>query len=220
VIISSHQPSFLPWIGYWNKLACSDVFIAVGGVDYHDGNYQNRVMLGGQWLTLPVKASTKHGPISDVQLSDTEAIRKVATRLKLTLCGKRMPFGKRLDPIVQYLESTTESRLMWINLTLQGMVADILNVNSRMFIDTLRPCLEHSKTERVVQLVRRWVANDAVYYAGAGAAENYLDKDQLAFPVFVQHMKSGYNGETVLQLIAQESDPLYHVRNCADWRLM
>jgi hypothetical protein len=33
VKVCSHQPSFLPWIGYWNKVCSSDVFIVMAGGD-------------------------------------------------------------------------------------------------------------------------------------------------------------------------------------------
>jgi hypothetical protein len=61
MIASAHQPHFLPWLGYLNKVSNSDVFIWLDTVQYRKNYFQNRTQIAGadgveRWLTLPVHA--------------------------------------------------------------------------------------------------------------------------------------------------------------------
>ncbi len=57
-----HQPHFLPWLGYYSKLANADVFILQDNVQFRRRYYQNRTLIRSpqgtvQWLTIPVCAN-------------------------------------------------------------------------------------------------------------------------------------------------------------------
>ena len=57
-IVAIHQPQYLPWIGYFDKMDQSDVFCLLDTVQYKKNEYQNRNRIkndqGWQWLTVPV----------------------------------------------------------------------------------------------------------------------------------------------------------------------
>lgn len=56
--ISIHQPAYLPWMGYFDKIAQSDVFVFLDTVQYEKNSFINRNKIrtvdGTQWLTIPV----------------------------------------------------------------------------------------------------------------------------------------------------------------------
>ena len=60
VVVAVHQPNFLPWLGYFDKLARCDVFVLLDNVQFpkKSGTWMNRVRLlvGGEpaWVTIPV----------------------------------------------------------------------------------------------------------------------------------------------------------------------
>ncbi len=60
-VVSIHQPNYLPWLGYFHKMASSDILVLLDDVQFSKQSYINRVkILGGQgdrWLSVPVKAS-------------------------------------------------------------------------------------------------------------------------------------------------------------------
>ena len=60
MILSMHQPNLLPWVGYFHKMAQSDVFVLLDAVQVPRGrSYATRTKIktaqGQRWLTMPVK---------------------------------------------------------------------------------------------------------------------------------------------------------------------
>jgi len=58
-IVAIHQPAYLPWLGYFDKIFRSDVFIFLDTVQFEKNSFTNRNKIktptGALWLTIPVK---------------------------------------------------------------------------------------------------------------------------------------------------------------------
>jgi WbqC-like protein family len=58
MIVSIHQPAYLPWLGYFDRIAASDLFIFLDVVQFEKNSYINRnrikTVRGPIWLTVPV----------------------------------------------------------------------------------------------------------------------------------------------------------------------
>ena len=58
MIVSVHQPQYLPWLGYFDKIDKADAFVLLDNVQFKKNEWQNRNKIkaaaGGQWLTVPV----------------------------------------------------------------------------------------------------------------------------------------------------------------------
>lgn len=60
VVLTSHQPSYMPWCGFFQKAMSGDLFVLLDNVQYPRGQSwvnRNRVKgpTGAIWLTVPVK---------------------------------------------------------------------------------------------------------------------------------------------------------------------
>ena len=55
---SVHQPNFLPWVGYFNKIKLSKNFVILDDVEYTKNGFINRNKIltsnGIHWITVPV----------------------------------------------------------------------------------------------------------------------------------------------------------------------
>lgn len=58
MILTAHQPTYLPWLGLFHKIAISDLFVSYNQVQYQVDNWNNRnkiqTRVGVKWLTVPV----------------------------------------------------------------------------------------------------------------------------------------------------------------------
>jgi hypothetical protein len=65
MIVTIHQPNYIPWLGYFHKIISADLFVSLDSVQYSKNSYQNRNRVksqsGEMWLTVPVKTHEKFG---------------------------------------------------------------------------------------------------------------------------------------------------------------
>jgi hypothetical protein len=60
-VVAIHQPQYLPYLGFFHKLAHCDVFVALDHVQFQKNGLQNRNRIktgskeGLQWITVPVR---------------------------------------------------------------------------------------------------------------------------------------------------------------------
>lgn len=70
MIVSCHQPNYLPYLGFFDKMKKSDVFVLYDAVQFSDGSYQHRNRIrtptGWMWLTIPVERKRK--PINEIEI--------------------------------------------------------------------------------------------------------------------------------------------------------
>ena len=79
MIVTIHQPQYLPWLGYFDKADRADIFVLLDNVQYTKNDWQNRNKIrtsqGAQWLTVPI-ISNLGQKISDVKIDNTKNWRK------------------------------------------------------------------------------------------------------------------------------------------------
>jgi len=58
LIVSIHQPAYLPWLGYLDRIAASERFVFLDTVQFEKNSFTNRNLIkthnGELWLTIPV----------------------------------------------------------------------------------------------------------------------------------------------------------------------
>ncbi len=96
-----HQPNFLPWLGFFHRLALVDRFVVFDHVQAMGGRTwlsRNRLLIAGQprWLSLPVKKSGRLGQaVREVEVSyEGDFARKHLRTLDLSYgrCPHAGPF--------------------------------------------------------------------------------------------------------------------------------
>lgn len=77
-VVAVHQPNYLPWLGYFYKIAHSDIFVFLDNVQYERRGFTNRnrikTLQGPMWLTVGVLTKGNwHQMVSDVRIDDSVA---------------------------------------------------------------------------------------------------------------------------------------------------
>jgi hypothetical protein len=72
MIVSINQPAYLPWLGYFHRIAVSDVHIVLDHVQFEKNSFVNRNRLrtsqGWCWMTVPVRTAGRFGRLAIADL--------------------------------------------------------------------------------------------------------------------------------------------------------
>lgn len=75
MILTAHQPSYLPWLGLFHKIALADEFVHLDQVQYQPGEFNNRNRIktsrGPIWLSVPaLKRNYLKRTIADIEIDN------------------------------------------------------------------------------------------------------------------------------------------------------
>lgn len=74
--VTIHQPEHLPWLGFWQKLAASEMLVILDDVQFKRRHFEcrNKIARNGeaQWLTVPTVKCPRATPISAVRIDQQE----------------------------------------------------------------------------------------------------------------------------------------------------
>jgi len=174
LIVSIHQPHFLPWLGYWNKVLSSDVFVWLDAVQYRKNYYQNRTPIKNVdgkplWLTLPVHAHLGTS-IAEVTIAESDWHERVRRRVEQ--CYGKTPFFQRCWPPISLAMAQASESLNDVNSRAFHAVLDLLGAGDlRVTPVGSLPVTSTDPTERLVEACRALGAKR--YIAGRGG-RNYL----------------------------------------------
>lgn len=223
--VAVHQPQFLPWAGFLHKLVSCDLFILFAGVKFDKSSCQHRVTVNnGQWLTLPVVAHSRSLPIKDVRLSNTAALLKIARTIRQTIATRRAPYADRLGPVITLLETWSDPNLLDLLVALQNAVCCALEVSREVVVDLDTRTPESGVFDGKVARLQACLAdhtkgNGHIYLSGAGSRA-YMNSRSLTRPIgetWFQRVLPGTSGDSCLQSIAHDENPLETIKACAVW---
>jgi hypothetical protein len=95
VILTAHQPSYLPWLGLFHKISLADEFCIFDMVQYVKKGFDNRNLVktaqGPKWLTVPVESSGHFSKLcSEIKIINNGWARKHIKTIDLAY--RRAPF--------------------------------------------------------------------------------------------------------------------------------
>ncbi len=205
MIVGAQQPCFLPWIGYWHKLATVDKFVSMAHSQYSKGEFFNRVKIrDGSWLTVPV--SYRFGnPISDVvALDTTHMINKISEIYKSDF------YYYRLTNILDILNETKPRLLVDLNRELENEIFSILKITPDIL--TAVAGVGNSAQDRLWSMLSNTVPKMTHYYSGGGGME-YM-KPPYPVPVKFQIVESECK-LPIIDILTTQISPLdYILDNC------
>jgi len=177
--IAIHQPHFLPWLGYFNKVWHSETFVWLNSVQYRRRYYQNRAKIKineqPSWLTLPVQAEYD-ARIDEVLLAGAEWRKSLPKTIEYTY--KRAPYFNQCGPplfdaltrAADTLDDVNYQTFITLMNLLRGDHVRVVRANE-LALDATDP------TGRLVEICVALGANR--YIAGRGGG-NYMDVAQFA----------------------------------------
>jgi hypothetical protein len=179
MIVAVHQPQYLPWLGYFDKIASADVFVLLDTVQYKKNEWQNRNRIKGpvgpQWLTVPV--SSRFGQrISEVKISNREHWQKKQRQAIVSNYG-RSPSGPYLREFMEEIFARSWENLSTLNIFVVKKLLQILGIPTPVHVASELPPFPEGPDERLIAIAHYFGAD--TYLAGSGG-HNYMNLDMFA----------------------------------------
>jgi hypothetical protein len=180
MILTAHQPAYMPWLGYFHKIALADNFVMLDDVQFEKNSFTNRNKIktsnGEAWLTIPVEMKGHlDKKISDIQMESRSNWKRKHWN-SLLMNYKKAPF---FDQYAGYFEKyyTLETNNLF----------DFISVSSDFFFNELniKPVtkklselqIDAKKQDLILDMCRATGSNAFVFGA---LGKNYADKNLFA----------------------------------------
>lgn len=177
MILSAHQPHYLPWLGYLDKIDICDVFVFLDDVQYKKNDWQNRNLIktarGAQWLSVPV-SFTLGQKICEVRVDNGRNWTKKHTAALITNYS-RAPFFKEHGQFFEGLYSRRWDSLLDINMAIINYLLCAFGIGKRLLCSSSME-VSCEPTQRLIDLCKACGAD--AYLSGIDGGK-YLDKERL-----------------------------------------
>ena len=175
------QPGYLPWLGFFDQMRRSDVFIYYDDVqfDKHGWRNRNRIKAPGgtpHWLTVPVLHSGRNWPaILEVEIDNrTPWARKHVGTLK-QFYGEA-PHLRHYLPALEEMLERRWTLLVDLDLAVTDLICGWLRLERRM-LRASELGISGKQSERLLALCQHVRARR---YLSGNSAKDYLDTELFA----------------------------------------
>lgn len=180
--VAIHQPNYIPWIGFFQKISNADIFVILDTAEFTKNGiiHRNKIRTkeGWTWLTIPIENKYKEMPIKDVQLPNDRKWWGQHWGLIKANYGKSehfKEFKKFFEEIYIEKKNTT---LQELNETIILYLFDCFNICPQIVRSSeleISPFL--AKTDLNIAILKK-VGGDC-YISGMGG-QNYIDEIKFA----------------------------------------
>jgi len=175
--IGIHQPNYLPYLGFFDKIRRSDIFVILDDAQFSKGDFHNRNRIktssGSKWITVPVVESFK--PINNTYINNQLRFDKLKwSDYHLSLLNenyrKALCFNS-VFPKLSEIYSQQYEYLSSINIHLIRLICSLLEIKTPLYFSSeLR--LKSNSTQRLVDICEHFNAD--VYLSGQDGPK-YMD---------------------------------------------
>lgn len=180
-VIGIHQPNFFPWLGYFDKIINSDIFIMLDNVQFpkKGGVWTNRVQLlfseKTNWATASINRSfSGFKNVNEISIvyNDNWNLKLVKS---LYQSYSKHPFFDETINLIEPLLKIKEESLSDFNIYCIREILDSLELKSNHIKLSSELNLNSKSNELLIDIIKSYNAN--IYLCGGGS-EDYLKSDK------------------------------------------
>lgn len=190
MIVLITQPTFLPWIGYFDQMRLADIIVFLDSVQYARRGWQNRNRIVDRkgkeiMLTLPIKKCRRETLIKEVNVSDSFIFKNLVEKVKS--CYKD---ASNLESCIEIIENSLSKKFINKNIALRDInrkfIEDILDLSGIKYKTLFSSEIEekinyNSPTERLLAICKYFKATT---YLSAPGAKEYMQNELYKFDKF------------------------------------
>jgi hypothetical protein len=170
MLLAAHQPQYLPWLGYFDKMDQADLFVLLDDVQFKKNECQNRnrIPSGGEWqyLTVPVRHKFPQ-TIQEVVIADQKWQKSHLRTLEQTYSKCDGLEAER--PLLEVLYTRTWQQLTKLNTACIELIGSRFRIDTEVVFSSDHPDLADHPDLRLIELCQRYKADR--YLAASGGRE-------------------------------------------------
>jgi hypothetical protein len=176
MVVSINQPAYLPWLGYFDRIAKADVHIILDHVQFEKNSYVNRNKIrlknGSCWLTIPLKTKGRFGSlaINNVEVDYSNDWQRKHLRSLLTNYV-RAPYFDHHRKFFEYTYLKKANRLVEHIHELTAYLLEAFSIKTQILFSS-ELGVEGTKSALILNLCK---SLGATTYLSGSLGRNYLD---------------------------------------------
>jgi len=180
MIIIITQPTLYPWIGFFDIIKNSDIFVFLDDVQFNRHGWQqnNRIKDPKSneeiWLNIPVKKTPLNTHIKDIQIDNSKKWQRKHIGTLDACYGKNF---KQLEWLQELFRHDWKN-LCDFNIEFIKQCCNYLDIKTKFFLSSELDILG-TKTEKLVNICKYF--NAGIYFTTIGAKDFYLKDDEHLF---------------------------------------
>ena len=178
VTITTMQPTFLPWLGYFALIQSVDVFVLLDDVQFCNRSFHSRNKIktsqGPLFLTVPCRKGRR--PICDVEVVNPSIYDKLMRSISQSYA--KAPFRDEIIRILDPVFLEKHRMLVDLNCALISEITASLNLNTSLLKSSELNVPRFEKHLRLLHFCKKLNANE---YLSVPGSMSYL-KDNNPFP--------------------------------------
>jgi hypothetical protein len=170
------QPSFLPWLGYYEQMALVDVFVHFDDVQFTRKDWRNRNKLkspnGVKIVTAPVqKHEYAQTPINEIRIDNSQHwSRKLLQQIRFWY--ERAEYFDEYFPAFEKVVETRFEFLVDLNYALNDLVRSFLGIDTPQYLSSQIPNKLGDRNAKIIDICKH---NGAGLLYDGKSAKNFID---------------------------------------------
>lgn len=215
------QPTFFPWLGYFDMIDQADKFIILDDVDFSYQSWQHRnnfkTPKGLELFTVPIDSNTRKKKIQFTKLDNNDFTKKKFIKFILSNYSKSKFFNSFKDEFIEISNiAFSHQNLLEFNIEYIKWALKILNINVDIHLSS-KLDIKSKKIHKIIDICKYFKTEKYITTVGS---KSYIDGNEYLFdksnieliyhnykhPTYNQLFGSFVDYACILDLIFNEGD--------------
>lgn len=218
--VAIHQPNYLPWLGYFHKMARCDIFVVFDDVQLARGKsfvVRTRVKAanGVQWLSVPVRDKGELRMIKDVSIAEDDRWQRKHWNT-IQLSYRRAPHFAKYEERFRQVYETPWKNLCELNVNLIKLIKEVLGIGAQLVFSS-EMNIEATGADKIISIAKYLKADQYITGEGKGSRRYVVEEDftdnrvelihqKFAHPIYKQLWGEFLPGLSTIDLLFNEGE--------------
>jgi hypothetical protein len=224
MILTAHQPAYLPWLGLFDKISMADTYVFMDDVIYSKSDFSNRNKIYDksknqpEWLSIPLERSGKGGvKFYDIKINGDKWKRQHLGKILSNY--SKTPYFDKYFPELESIISSDYKFLADFNYDLLIYFLNILNIK----VDIVKASSLKISSTGNQYLIDICISLGANIYIFGEQGRNYADFEafknngidahfqKYKHPIYNNAGKSFFPDMSIIDLLFNEGDNAFKI---------